>query len=31
MAVVALVATVIVIGAILRRVPVSGVLRAGQD
>ena len=31
LAAVALVATVIVIGAILRRVPVSGVLRAGQD
>lgn len=31
LAAVALVATVIVIGGILRRVPVSGVLRAGQD
>jgi hypothetical protein len=27
----ALVATVVVVGGILRRVPVSGVLRAGQD
>ena len=31
LAAVALVATVVVIGGILRRVPVSGVLRAGQD
>ena len=31
LAAVALVITVVVIGGILRRVPVSGVLRAGQD